>query len=256
MCKFPNDLPKITITEVSKYGEVEYRQGLASFMEPKLGAKVSYAEYEVMKNNGLIVVNHSYIRGKAKIHGLECFENVSSYGNAMDDKKYEVISFDRVEENHIRPLAYIEEYPDGYRDFYTFKDKHFMEHWAQGENNVGMEINLKSRGTITCNEDNLITSSDKYGVYDIVGEYKVQINGKEFDTVRLVLMCAEHQISDFYIGKDGKEVMHRFFMPDDGFWGEMKDNTYSTQFPNAYTIKINNKRKCVCVKYVIPEYVI
>lgn len=35
----------------------------------------------------------------------------------------------------------------------------------------------------------------------------------------------------------------------------MKENPYSTQFPNAYTITINNTRKCTCVKYVLPEYV-
>lgn len=255
MYKFPHDLPKIVITEISKYGKVEYRQGFASFMEPKLGEKVSYAEYEVMEGKGLIVVNNSYIRGKAMIHGLECFENVSSYANAKDNKKYEVISFDRIEKGHIRPLAYIEEYPNGCREFYTFKDKHFMQHWAIGENNIGMEINLKTKGAIVCNGNEVSVIDEKYGLYDIVGEYTVELNGKKYETVRLFFIGAENQVSDFFIDKDGKEIMHRFFIPDEGYNGNMKENPYSTQFPNAYTITINNYRKCTCVKYVLPEYV-
>lgn len=255
MNKFPKYLPEISIKKVSDYGEVEYRQSLASFQELKIGEKVSYAEYEVMKGNGLLVVNNSYIRGKARIHGLECFENVSSYANANDDKKYEVISFDRIEEGYIRPLAYIEEYPNGYRDFYTFKDNHFMEHWAIGENNIGMEINLKTKGIITCKGNEISAIEEKSGLYDIVGKYIVEINGKEYDTVRLVLIFAEDQVSDFFIAKDGKEVMHRFFMPDEGYNGNMKENPYSNQFPEAYTVTINNNRKCICVKYVLPEYV-
>jgi len=255
MYQFSNTLPKIEITELSKCGAVEYKQVLGSFMEPKLGEKVSYAEYEVMKGKGLIVINEGYVRGNAKIHGIACFETVSSYANFNDNKKHEVISFDRIMDGHVQPLAYIEEYPNGCRDFYTFKDKHFMEHWATGENNSGIETNLISKGLITCDGDKILVSDDRSGMYDIIGEYEIKINEKVFNAVRLFFIAAENQVSDFFIDINGKEIMHRFFIPDDGFDGSMKENTYSMQFPEAYTITVNN-RKCVCTNYVIPDYII
>lgn len=126
MHPFSNTLPIISIIKQSNCGAVEYKQVLGSFMEPKLGEKVTYANYEVIKGKGLTGVNEGYVRGWARIHGIDCFESVSSYINFNDDKKYEVISFDRIVDSHVQSLAYIEEYPDGCRDFYTFKDKHFM----------------------------------------------------------------------------------------------------------------------------------
>jgi len=253
MYQFSNTLPKIKFTELSKSGYVEFRQVLSSFMEPKLGAKVSFGTYEVMKGKGLLAINESYVRGKVKVHGIPCFESVSTYVNHNDNKKYEVISFDRIIDGHVQPLAYIEEYPNGCREFYTFKDKHFMDHWAIGENNCGMEINLKSKGIITCDGGKILASEDRSGLTDIVGEYEVKINEKTFHTVRLVLMAAENQVSDFFIDTNGKEVMHRFFIPDDGFNDSMKENPYSKQFPEAYTITVND-RKRVCTTYVIPDY--
>lgn len=252
---FPKTLPKISIMEQSKQGAVEFRQVLGSFMEPKLGEKASYANYEVMKGKGLRAVNEAFVRGKARIHGIDCFEAVSSYVNFNNDKKYEVISFDRITEGHVQSLAYIEEYPDGCRDFYTFKDEHFMKHWAIGENNSGMEINLNSKGMITCSGDRISVEDEYSGLYDIVGQYEVKINDRAFKTVRLFLIAAENQVSDFFIDLNGREVMHRFFIPDEGFGNSMKENTYSMQFPDAYTIAIN-ERRCVCTTYVIPDYVI
>jgi len=255
MCQFSNTLPKIEFIELSKSGSIEFRQVLSSFMEPKLNEKVSFGTYEVMKGKGLLAVNEAYVRGKAKIHGIPCFETVSTYVNFKDNKKYEVISFDRIVDRHIQSLAYIEEYPNGCREFYTFKDKHFMEHWATGENNCGMEINLKSKGIIACDEDKIFASDETSGMYDIVGEYEIKIYEKTFHTVRLVLMAAENQVSDFFIDINGKEIMHRFFIPDDGFNDSMKENPYSKQFPEAYSITVNN-RKCICTTYVIPDYVL
>lgn len=255
MFEFPKGIPDVRIVEKCKNGEVEYKQVLGNFMEPKFGEKVRYGTYEVMKGKGLLGVNKAYVRGKARIHGIDCFECVSSYMNFIDDKKYEVISFDRIIDNHVQSLAYIEEYPDGCRDFYTFKDEHFMKHWAIGENNSGLSINLKTNGEISCDGDNLIVCNERSGLYDIVGEYTVNIHDKEFHVVRLVLLAAENQVSDFFIDHNGKEIMHRFFIPDDGFGDKMKGNPYSKQYPEAYTLMVND-RKCICTTYVLPDYVL
>lgn len=118
-----------------------------------------------------------------------------------------------------------------------------------------MEIELRSKGIITCDGDKILVQDEQPGMYDIVGEYQIQIDNKLFHTVRLILIAAERQVSDFFIDLNGKEIMHRFFIPDEGFNGSMKEKPYSMQFPRAYTIVVNN-RKCICTTYVIPDYVI
>lgn len=245
MFKFPNEVPIIGLIEVSKEATVEYREILGSFVEPKLGETCRYASYEVMKGKGLLSLHEGSIKGKAKIHGIKCFECVSTYNNLNDGKKYEVISFNRIHDSHVQSLAYIEEYPNGTREFYTFKDDHFNENWGIGKNNEGLKIQLRNRGLITANGNEISTQIDESGQYDLVGEYRLKIDHQVFEVFRLIFIAHENQVSDFFIDKNGKEIMHRFFIPDEGFGGKMKETPYSQQYPLAYVLKLNN-RNCIC----------
>jgi hypothetical protein len=255
MFEFPRKLPKIEIIELSKTGSVVCNQVLGWVMEPKPGEKASYAEYEAMEGRGLLVVNEGFVSNHARIHGIDCYEMVSSYANFNDKKKHTVITFNRIIDDHIQSLAYIEEYPGGRRDFYTFKDEHFMEHWAEGDDNSGMEIQLVNKGLITADDDKIIAPDGKNGMYDVVGEYQINIGGEAIPSVRLVFISSDSQVSDFFIGKNGKEIFHRLFIPDDGFDGSLKESSYSKKYPNAYTLMVND-RKCICTSYVIPDYVL
>lgn len=255
MDSYSKSLPQIQITKTSSNGKVEYNQVLGSFMDLKLNESVSYVTYEVMKGKGLLSENKSFVRGRAKIHGKECLESVSHYNNFNDDKVYEVISFDRIKDNKVQSLAYIEEYPNGVREFYTFKDKHFMEHWAIGENGSGLEVSLKANGNIIDMDGHIKSSTNHTGLCDLTGEYLITIGEKTYEAVRLVLFAAENQVSDFFIDRDGKELFHRFFIPDEGFNGKFADNPYSTQYPDAEVLKVND-RKCVCTSYVFRSDII
>lgn len=255
MISYSKELPHIKITKTCDNASVEYKQVLGSFMSLSLNKKVSYLTYEVMKGKGLLSVNTSFVRGKAKIHGHECFESVSRYNNFNDDKEYEVISFDRINKGKVQSLAYIEEYPNGVREFYSFKDKHFLEHWAIGDNGSGIETHLESKGIIRDVENKILSEVDQAGLYDLAGEYLVTIGENAYETVRLILFAAENQVSDFFIDKNGNELFHRFFIPDDGFNGKFTHNPYSSQYPTAEVLTVN-KRKCVCTSYVLRSDII
>jgi hypothetical protein len=253
MICFPNELPEITLHQVKQKGSVTCKQVLGSFVELKLGEKVRYGEYEGLEGKELINVHEEIVTRRMRIHGIDCFEVEGTYTNFRDKKKHRVVSYNREIDGHIQALAYLEEYADGITDFYSFKDQHFMEHWAEGVNNAGREIKLESKGHIQCIEGKLVVDNDKNGVHDVVGEYILEISGREFNTIRFVLIAGENQASDFFIGMDGREVLHRFFIPDYGFNEEMKDNPYSRQYPQALIQGIND-RNCICTTYAIPEY--
>lgn len=253
MIDFPQILPEIKLHQVNQIGSVTCKQRLGSFVELKLGEKARYGEYEAMEGKELINVHEEEVTRKMRIHGIDCFEAEGTYTNFRDKKKHRVVSYNRENDGHIQSLAFMEEYPDGITDFYSFKDQHFMEHWAEGENNSGRAIKLKSKGHIQSMDGKLVVKNDQNGTQDVVGEYILEISERKFNTIRLVLIAGENQVSDFFIGMDGKELLHRFFIPDCGFAEEMKDNPYSSQYPKALTIEVND-RKCICTTYVIPEY--
>lgn len=250
---FPKAAPTITLTEIGKTGAVECRQVLGWFVEPKLGEQARYAEYEVLEGKGLLGVNECAVGSKARIHGIDCFEIVSSYINFNDKKQHQVISYCRINNGHVQSLAYCEESSDGVRDFYTFKDRHFMEHWAEGEDNSGTAIGLRSTGAISHDGDAFRTPLVKNGVYDVVGEYRVRIGARDYQCVRLMFLAAEDQISDFFIDHQGRELFHRFFIPNDGFRRTKQGARYLSRFPNACSLRLNDTT-CVLSSIIIPEY--
>jgi uncharacterized protein YodC (DUF2158 family) len=253
MPDFPKTAPEITITELSKSGSVECRQVLGWFVEPKLGEHARYAEYEVLEGKGLLGVNECNVRSKVRIHGLDCFEIASSYFNLNDKQQHQVMTYCRIIDGRVQSLAYCEERSDGIKDFYSFKDEHFMDHWAEGENNAGMEVSLKTTGIISHEGNAYHTSAVQNGTYDVIGEYQVIIGGRKHHCVRVFFIAAEGQASDFFVGDDGRELFHRFFLPNDGFAGSMKDDTYISRFPDAHSITINGKKRVVS-SMIVPEY--
>lgn len=253
MFKTTKEIPAIEVLKISNQGEVIFKQSFSNFVEPKMGQKSKFATYGVMKGEGLMSVHEVTVRGKARVHGIECFEIVSSYSNMNNNKSYEVVTFDRCTSTHVQSLAFIEEDRNGVRDFYTFKDEHFMEHWAIGENNCGIEIHQISKGIIVDDNGQLKSSTELPGTIDIVGTYTLKIDNQEYETVRLVYIGAEEQMTDFFIDKSGREIMHRYFIPDSGFNKKRKDFPYSHEFPGALVVKLN-ERNCICSGYVIGIY--
>lgn len=236
---------------------VQCRQVLSTFVTPSLGERARYAEYEIKTEPYHKKINESMsqVKGEARVHGIMCVEIASTYIGYADGKVYENSTFDRLTDTHVQTLAAIEDCY-GVKYIQTFLDESFQEHYAMGDNNCGMEINLQPKGIITCSSDTkIITAVTTPGTYDIVGRYTVKLDDRTFDTLRLIYLASEDQMSDFFIDASGREIMHRCFTPDE--WGlRDKENTLlSERWPHTGRIA-RNDYQYVITGCVVPEYVL
>ena len=108
------------------------------------------------------------------------FNCITTYSNKEDIINRTFVA--QLTDTHCRYLATLRN--DGeIRNYITFLDGDaFMPNWGFGQDNCGNETNLSCKGDIKRN-GNIITSSDKNFLLDIVGRYTVKMNSKSFDTI-------------------------------------------------------------------------
>lgn len=257
MYNFPNTLDVLIEWVDVAPNPIKYYQILGTFLTLEIGNSSTYAQYDTRKSTAKTKISEhlTYVKGKAVVHGINCFEVVGTFSGLIDDKSYECVTFERITDTHKQTLAAIEDCY-GTKSLQTFKDDDFMKHFAMGEHNCGMAIELMPKGIIISDTpDDFRTDLEAPGTYDVVGTYKLHINGIEFRAIRMIYIAADGQVSDFFIDDDGREIMHRFFVPDQ--WG-MDDKTpilYSERWPHLEIITLNNDKK-VCTTYAIPSYIV
>ena len=245
--ELPKKLPEITIElQDRKPFEVLTSYGL----DKEFGEKSYSGEYRALDsaNRTLTVVNESYIKGLAKIHGEVCYEYKEIVG-LMDGEPHELTEFFVVNEEYVKTIAAMEE-NDGVNVLLTCKDEEFYQHWGVGSDNCGEERKLKEKGIIRVDEAlQLHVAEEKPGIIDVVGRYWVTIGEKKYDTIRRVFLADAGQVSDFFYDRQGREVLKRYFVPDE--WGE----NYTQKYERCETIRLNDHVK-VCVVYAIPDFVL
>ena len=118
----------------------------------------------------------------------------------------------------------------------------FVAEWGYGENNCGKETNLSVKGKII-EKDAQIVAQNTDQLCDIVGRYIVTMNGKEYDTVRVVSLDSyygEYVCCEQYIDANGRTVLWRRFNRND--WNIDKyEKPWSEQLPNNETLTINGE---------------
>ena len=104
------------------------------------------------------------------------------------------------------------------RKYLTFLDgDSFMEEWGYGEDNCGKETHITAMGKLSEHNGEIIAENIEQ-LCDIVGRYTVLINGKEYDTVRLLSLDSyygEYVCCEQYIHSDGHTILWRRFNRDD-----------------------------------------
>jgi len=253
MKEFPIVLPEVVITRTEgRPFPVRAMQGL----DAPFGEKSYWAEYDTRQGIEKIktVENARYIKGRARVHAIECLEVKETVG-LWDSNPHELTEFFAVTDTHIKTIAAMEEC-NGVNGLLTFLDEDFHKHWAIGEDNCGMEIELRQRGVITCTkEGKLYTDEEKPGLYDIVGRYIVQIGDRSFDAIRQVYTADAGQVSDFFFDADGHEILRRYFVPDRWGFDDKVNTLYSERWPHGEAVFFNDERR-VCVTYVIPKHIL
>lgn len=114
--------------------------------------------------------------------------------------------------------------------------------WGYGENNCGKETNLTAMGKIA-EHDEKITAENTDQLCDIVGRYTTTINGKEYDTVRVLSLDSyygEYVCCEQYLDSNGRTILWRRFNRDDWAIDRYKKK-WSEQLPNNERLTINGE---------------
>lgn len=242
MKRLPEILPAYKIEEAKEAPfSVKWEELMGWFLVPKLGEKLSWGMYDIPSRK----CNHIYdlkVTGKAKVHGIEGVELTAR--EASYSVKKEVINrtfVAQLTDTHCRFLASLRTDGD-VRNYITFLDgEEFMPNWGFGEDNCGNETNLSPKGDIM-RDGNVITSVDKEFLLDIVGRYKVTINGKTYDTVCVMDIETYNAgvVSEQFLDENGKTILWRRFNRNDWAYDRYGE-LWSEQLPENEQLIVNGQ---------------
>lgn len=240
MKKLPDILPEYTIRKSNKEPftvRCEELKGLS--IVPRTGEKTVWGtyNYDTRKCEDYA---ETTVCGKAEIHGIEGVEITSIQHNLLNNTERRTDFVAQLTDTHCRYLA-ATHYDKDVKKQFTFLDDIFMKNWAFGENNCGNEVQLKQKGIIIRNENNITTELNKE-TDDIVGRYTVEICGKTYDTI--CLMNIGHFDNclaiEQYIDPNGRTVLWRRFNKND--WAYKRYNkTWEEMLPDNEKLIINGE---------------
>ena len=247
MKTLPETMPEYAITKLdSPPFEVKWEEMMGWFIVPRLGEKLSFGIYDLPGGKRSEQCDLEVV-GKAEVHGIEGVEIVAIERDPVEcnctdnTDKVERKFVAQLTETNCRILAE-SHVQNGVRYFYTFLDADdFLPNWGFGENNCGSEVNIKQKGVIHVDGNN-ITYYRKDFMLDIVGRYKVEINGKIYDTVCVVDLWQYEDcvVSQQFLDKNGKTVLWRRFNADDWAFDRYK-KTWSEMLPDNERLFVNGE---------------
>lgn len=242
MKKMPEFIPEYKIEASTEAPfTVKWEELWGLFIVPKIGEKLIWGIYET-DSNKCSESGEMEVIGKAMVHEIEGVE-IKEYRHnhretGKDDAEHYYIA--QLTDTHCRILAenYIK---DGIRKYLTFLDgDDFIAEWGYGENNCGKETNLTATGKISEHNGEIVAENTDQ-LCDIVGRYNIIINGKEYDTVRVLSLDSyygEFVCCEQYIDANGRTILWRRFNRDD--WNiEHYKEKWSEQLPENDKLTVN-----------------
>lgn len=248
MTKLPKIMPQYTIEKLDKepFG-CKWEELMGWQIIPKLGEKLSWGLYYFPTRERMEYTEMEVV-GKAEIHGIEGMEVVAVQYDSED--YFRTGSIDQIERRFIVQLTdthsrYLAEshVENGVRKVYTFLDgDEFTNNWGFGENNCGNETNLAPKGLLK-REGNAVIGRTPKEVVDVVGRYKVTINGKAYDTVCVMdIQCFNDGVaSEQYVDQRGRTVLWRRFNKNDWEIDRFGGQLWSEKLPENEKITINGE---------------
>lgn len=242
MKKLPEIIPEYTIKKSTEAPfSVKWEELRGLFIVPKIGEKLIWGIYEI-DTKKCFEWGEMEVIGKAMVHEIEGVEikeyRHNHFGIGKDDGDHYYIA--QLTDTHCRILA--ENYvKDGMRKYLTFLDgDNFIAEWGYGENNCGKETNLTAMGKISEHDEKIIAENTNQ-LCDIVGRYNVTINGKDYDTVRVLNLDSyygEYVCCEQYIDANGRTILWRRFNRDDWAIDRYKKK-WSEQLPENDRLTVN-----------------
>ena len=248
MTKLPKIMPQYTIERLdAEPFACKWEELQGWLIVPKLGEKLSWGLYDAPSGK-LTEYTEMEVVGKAEIHGIEGVEFVAMQYDSED--YYRTGSIDKLERRFVAQLTdthsrYLAEshMEDGVRKLYTFLDgEEFLNNWGFGEDNCGNEVNLVRKGLLN-REGNCVTGHTPKEVVDVVGRYRVTINGKAYDTVCVMdIQCFNDGVaSEQYVDRNGRTVLWRRFNKDDWAIDRFGGKLWSEKLPENERITVNGE---------------
>lgn len=244
MKKLPERLPEYKIEKsVEAPFSVKWEELWGLFIVPKISEKCIWGIYE-NETKKCSEWGEMEVVGKAIVHDIEGVEikeyRHNHFGERKDDADHYYVA--QLTDNHCRILA--ENYvKNGVRKYLTFLDgDDFIAEWGYGENNCGKETNLTVKGKIS-EYDGKIIAENTNQLFDIVGRYTVAINGRKYDTVRVLSLDSyygEYVCCEQYLDANGRTILWRRFNRDDWAIKRYKKK-WSEQLPNNEQLIINGE---------------
>lgn len=245
MKKFPEIMPEYRIESKDKSPfEVRWEELLGWFLIPRLGEKSSFAIYD--RPEGKCTWVHSQkVTGEAEVHGISgveiaCYSwSYEDYLGKWEEQEPERILVAQLTDTHCRYLASTEK-KNGVKKYRTFLDgEEFTGDWGFGEDNCGKEVNIRPKGDVTRNGNEIIFADKKY-LLDVVGRYAVTINGKTYDTICVmdVEVNVNGTVTEQFIDENGRTVLWRIYCQDN--WQFPTYNKLWTEMlPDSQRLTVN-----------------
>ena len=247
MKTMPERMPEYTITPSSEAPfEVKWEEVMGWFIVPRVGEKLRWAMYDFPEKKRTMYVD-MVATGKVKIHGVEGVEikvleydpQPSEQVDAQNPVERTLVA--QLTDTHCRILSESHT-KHGVKEVYTFLDgDEFLENWGFGPDNVGNETNLRAKGLLHREGDNLTVENTDWPL-DIVGRYTVTINGKSYDTVCVWgVECYDNGVcSQQFLDKNGRTILWRRFNRDDWAFHHFKE-LWTDRLPENETVTINGR---------------
>lgn len=238
MKNLPEYLPEYTIELLDKEPfSVRHEELPGMLIIPRKNEKLSFGMYDQPKRKRTGSY-HLQVKGEVIIHGVHGVEIQLKYIGENEPNEERVI-YAQLTNDFCRYLGGVS-VNGNVKSIITFLDDAFVDAYNIGENNCGFAVEREQTGKILLKDGELIT--ERCGdVSDIVGRYTVTIDGKSYDTVRLINLETSgnsYMMSEYYLNEQGRTILWRRFNKDD--WAiERYKSRWSELLPKNERLLIN-----------------
>jgi len=241
MKNIPNRMPDYRIEKLEAAPFPVHHEELPGMLiVPRIGEKLTFASYDD-PDKKLSNQERLQVKGPVTIHGVQGVEIEREYTDGTETGTRTI--FAQLTDSFCRYLGGMSKTEDGGLQIVTFMDGDaFTYSYEVGEDNCGFPVERTAQGQIT-ETDTGLTVCPGRDVSDIVGRYRVELNGKNYDTVRLVnVEKSAHGgiLTEQYLDQSGRTVLWRRFNHE--AWkisGNQKP--WSAQLPDSERLLVNGE---------------
>lgn len=240
MKKLPGILPEYKIQKSDALPfEVRHEELPGMFVIPRIGENTAFGMYDFpsRKQNGVYRLS---VTAKVNLHGIDGVIIQKEYSEQTLSEKSVVYA--QLTDTHCRYLGGMFCDEKGNQQITTFLDESFFDSFGIGEDNCGFPTYRVPEGKIIQTPKGLVFPTDD-DISDIVGSFKVALDGKSYETVRLIDFqngAGGGMLTEYYLDKSGRTILWRRFNKND--WASKRyGKLWTEMLPDNEQITVNGE---------------